>query len=89
MNGLNLGAKLAAALKEAEMASTINPNLIKTTAFLLPGRLGPDAVAVGFEGVTVEEARALIDFVIKLEQARTGDVLSPTEYGNRFSGLDL
>lgn len=46
-------------------------------------------IAITFDGVTADEARTLIDMAIKIEQARDGDVLTPTEYGNRFSGLDF
>jgi hypothetical protein len=46
-------------------------------------------LAVSFNGLTRDEVATLVDAVIKIEQARTGNVLTPTEYGNRFSGLDL
>lgn len=72
------------------MGSVVDlPRVIKTSVFRLPPSNVNYDIVVGFEGVTVEEARLLIDFAIKLEQTRTGDVLSPTEYGNRFSGLDF
>jgi hypothetical protein len=64
----------------------IKPSLIKTTVLKLPAI---DRLAVGFEGLNADEVRTLIDCAIKIEQARTGDILSPTEYGNRFSGLDI
>lgn len=41
------------------------------------------------EGLTSDELQSLIMKVIEIETARTGDVLSPTEYRNRFSGLDI
>lgn len=67
-----------------------NPHAVTTRILKLPPRSGTERdIAIIFEGVTAEEARTLIDMSIKIEQARTGDVLSPTEYGNRFSGLDL
>ena len=46
-------------------------------------------VALGIEGLTANEARDIVVKVIEIEQARTGDILSPTEYANRFSGLDF
>lgn len=65
------------------------PSLINTSVLKLMNRQPGLDIAVGFEGLSTDEARSLIDFAIKLEQTRTGDVLSPTEYGNRFSGLDI
>ena len=46
-------------------------------------------LGISFEGLSAEEVATLIDCSIKIEQARTGEVLSPTEYGNRFSGLEI
>lgn len=79
-------ASLGPGLKINDFA---NPQAITTTIIKLPHFNTERNLAVGFEGLTADEARTLIDMSIKIEQARTGDVLSPTEYGNRFSGLDL
>lgn len=48
-----------------------------------------DDLTLRIERLTPDEARDIIAKVIELEQRRTGDVLSPTEYGNRFSGLEF
>lgn len=77
------------------MASMLN--VLTTVIGLLPDKIKTEIlrrpesgdIVVVFEGLTADEARTMIDMAIKLEQARTGDVLTPTEYGNRFSGLDL
>ncbi len=63
--------------------------LIETLIHRLPAQMSDRDLAVGFAGLTRDEVATLIDCAIKIEQARTGDVLTPTEYGNRFSGLDL
>jgi hypothetical protein len=69
----------------SRLSALAAPRLIDThVCKLLNGDL-----AVGFEGLNSEEVATLIDCAIKIEQARTGEVLSPTDYGDRFSGLDL
>ena len=71
------------------MTDLIKPRLINTTICKLPA-CGPSYdLAVGFEGLNSTEVATLIDCAIKIEQARTGEILSPTEYGDRFSGLDI
>ena len=73
-----------------KLADLIKPQLIKTHVLKLLTACSPSYdIAVSFRGLNAEEVATLIDCAIRIEQARTGEVLSPTEYGNRFSGLDL
>ena len=64
---------------------------IKTTLLRMVENGSDRNVAVGFEGLTRDEARIIIAKVIEIEQARGGAqaILSPTEYANRFSGLEF
>ena len=71
------------------MRPIVQLRLINTTICKLPMCSGDHDLAVGFEGLNSMEVATLIDCAIKIEQARTGEILSPTEYGDRFSGLDL
>lgn len=72
-------------LDDLAKAGAIKTHILKLPVF------NPDDrnLAVSFEGLSPDEVRTLIDASIKIETARTGDVLTPTEYGNRFSGLDI
>lgn len=73
-----------------DLSPGAQPRLINTTVCKLPMRQDEaHGLAVGFDGLSADELRTLIDCAIKIEQARTGDVLSPTEYRNRFSGLEF
>ena len=72
-----------------DLSTVAKPSLIITTVVKLHMMPEPNNVAVGFERLSPDEVRTLIDCAIKIEQARTGDVLSPTEYRNRFAGLDM
>lgn len=74
-------------LSDALMTKKITTNMMRLPPASVQG--SDRDIAITFEGVTADEARTLIDCAIKIEQARTGDVLTPTEYRNRFSGLDL
>ena len=67
----------------------VKPRLIKTKLLKPETPDWPDHYGLSFAGLTQPEAIALIDCVIKIEQARTGEILSPTECGDRFLGLDL
>jgi hypothetical protein len=71
-------------LDQLPKPNVISVSVIKSAVFDPDHNLG-----VGFNGLSAEEVRTLVDCAIKIEQARTGDVLTPTEYGNRFAALDL
>lgn len=65
---------------------------IKTHIFKLPMMTigGERDLAVRFEGLSRDEVETLIACMLKIEMARPGaEVLTPTEYRGRFSGLDI
>jgi hypothetical protein len=80
---------MASMLTTNDLRFAVKPSLITTKVFKLPVFNPGHGLAVGFEGLNAEEVATLIDCAIKIEQARTGEVLTPTEYRDRFSGLDL
>ncbi len=67
----------------------VKSDAIKAHILKLPVFADGRNLSVTFELLSADEVRTLIDTSIKIEQARTGDVLTPTEYGNRFSGLEF
>lgn len=72
------------------LSASVTTQMIKTTVERLPPTSGSGYdLAVYFSGLSADEMRTLVDCAIKIEQARTGNVLTPTEYRNRFSGLDF
>jgi hypothetical protein len=75
-----------------DLSSIAKPKLIGVCMLKLPPAMHHDPdhdLAISFDGLNSEEVRTLIDCAIKIEQARTGDVLSPTDYGERFTGIDM
>jgi hypothetical protein len=75
-----------------DLNSIAKPKLIGVCMLKLPPAMHDDPnhdLAISFDGLNSEEVRTLIDCAIKIEQARTGDVLSPADYGERFTGIDM
>ena len=66
------------------------PERVKVEIYRMADAAPERGMSVIVDGVSNYEARSIIDHVIRLEQARgEREVLTPTKYGNRFSGLDL
>jgi len=66
------------------------PERVKVEIYRMANAAPERGMSVIVDGVSNYEARSIIDHVIRLEQARgEREVLTPTKYGNRFSGLDL
>lgn len=80
---------MASLLGVATLALGLLPDKIRTDIFRVANAGLERDLSVSFTGLTRDEASVLIDAAIKIEQARNGDVLTPTEYRNRFSGLDF
>lgn len=82
---------MASLLDATTLMLGLLPDKIRTEVFRQAERAAANErdIALVLSNITADEARTLIDCAIKIEQARNGDVLTPTEYGNRFSGLDL